>query len=38
MGEQTFKRVIFAEGNVTTSAADLVATAGSTLLVRPKPA
>jgi uncharacterized protein (TIGR00369 family) len=31
-------RVIFAEGNVTTSAGDLVATASSTLLVRPKPA
>lgn len=31
-------RVIFAEGNVTTSAGDLVATASSTLLVRPRPA
>ena len=30
-------RVIFAEGNVVTSAGDLVATASSTLLVRPKP-
>jgi uncharacterized protein (TIGR00369 family) len=31
-------RVIFAEGNVRTSAGDLVATASSTLLVFPKPA
>jgi hypothetical protein len=30
--------VIFAEGNVTTRAGNLVATAGGTLLVRPKPA
>lgn len=29
-------RVIFAEGNVTTSAGDLVATASSTLLVQPR--
>ncbi len=32
------KRVIFAEGNVKTSAGDLVATASSALLVVPKPA
>ena len=31
-------RVIFAEGNVTDSTGNLVATASSTLLVRPKPA
>ncbi|MEU0089022.1 PaaI family thioesterase [Kribbella sp. NPDC006257] len=31
------KRVIFAEGNVVTSAGDLVATASSTLLVVPRP-
>jgi uncharacterized protein (TIGR00369 family) len=31
-------RVIFAEGNITNSTGDLVATATSTLLVRPKPA
>jgi uncharacterized protein (TIGR00369 family) len=31
-------RVIFAEGNVTTGAGELVATASSTLLVRPRPA
>jgi uncharacterized protein (TIGR00369 family) len=30
-------RVIFAEGNVTNSTGDLIATASSTLLVRPKP-
>jgi uncharacterized protein (TIGR00369 family) len=30
-------RVIFAEGNVTNGAGDLVATASSTLLVRPRP-
>lgn len=30
-------RVIFAEGNVTTQAGELVATASSTLLVRPRP-